>query len=231
MIALYILGGLLLLLLLIGLVKLSFFASYCDGKPTVTLKIGFLTLPVVTGEEKIAPQAARKKRAPAKKSAGKKKKKKKKEKKPAPPVTEPTLSEILGAFRDLALCVLRQCKKHIRLEELRLRVLVASEDAADTALRYGAVCALLAPVASFAEAIPRRQRNGKNLTVFAECDFLADKPEIDAGIGVSFRVWRLLAVGLGSVKSALRVRDVLKRKSLSGQSSEAHTETETEPLR
>ena len=76
--------------------------------------------------------------------------------------------------------ILGRFAKHLKLEMLRLRVLVASDDAAKTAVEYGAVCTAAGIVHTAAEALPRT--NPKNVDIRIECDFLADKPEIDAEI-------------------------------------------------
>lgn len=205
---LYILGGILGFVLLLAVIllfcKVSFFAGVCDKKPEVTLKVAFLTFRLVDG----IPEQAEPGTTPKPKS----KKKKQKPKKPASPVTreKPTVQELLHLIGNLLSGLTAGVKKHLRVEELRCRVLVASDDAAKTALLYGGVNALLSPLTAFAEAVPKKQKNEKKILVNAECDFLADEPELDARIGLSARVWRLLAIGIRSYKDAIALIEALK---------------------
>ena len=228
MIALYILGGILLLLLLLGCVKISFFASFCDKKPFVLLKVGFLSFPIVDGSapKADAPAPSKKKR---KKQSGSKKDKpakpEKPSKKPKTPPVKPTVSELIHLFLSLVKNVLRSLGLFGRIEELRLRVLVAADDAATTAVRYGQVCALISPVQAIADAVPKRKKNEKKLLVQAECDFLADEMELDARFGFSFRVFGILMIVLRAVKPTLAVVNALKRyKAASAAEKEAKKE-------
>ncbi len=203
MIFLYILGGIALLLGLLGAVKLSVRAGYC-GTPLVTVKIAFLTLPLVGGETYTPPKKAGK--APATEKKQKKAKKKKQKKKTVPPAEKPPLTSVLSAFRDLLTHLLKGFARHLKIEELRLRVLVATTDAAQTALLYGTVCALVEPVRLLTEQARRVCR--KRILIDVECDFLADRPDVDAEFCLSIRVWRLFCIALrsaGPLIDALRL--------------------------
>lgn len=215
MIWLYILGGILLLVVLILLVKVSFYASYCGKTPYVAVKIAWFTIPIVDGsiEEKLA----------AKPAAQKPKEKKKKKKKPVPekPVTgePPTISELAKLAKALLADLYEGVKRGFRLEELRARVLVATDDAADTAIRYGAVCGMLAPVQAFADAVPKRKKNEKKVRIEPECDFLACETELDLRLGFSFRIGNALMIAIRSAKDALALLDAIKRKKNSKKGS------------
>lgn len=210
MIFLYILGGILLLLLLLLLIKVSFFAAFCDGKPYVAFKVWFFTFPILDGSEKPAPHAVS--GQPAKPKKPKKQKKKRKKEARPEPGEPPTLSELASLAKQVLSDLYAGIKRGFRLEELRAKVLVASDDAADTAIRYGAVCALLSPVQAFADAVPKRKKNEKKILVGAECDFLADKPEIDVRLGFSFRVGNALMIALRSAKDVLALVGALNRR-------------------
>lgn len=210
MIALYILlgilGFLLLVLCLIGALKLSVRAAYCEG-PLLIVGIGPVKLKLVGGEKPEEPQEE----PPARSAAKKKPKKKKKEKKPKKPAKsgeKPPLTTVIAMFRDLLVGLVRNFKRHLKIEELRLRVLVASGDAAATALEYAAVCALVEPVHQL--AIQARRVRKDRVQVGVECDFLAEKPEIDAEFYLSIRVWRLFWIGLRSTRSIMRAVSLLR---------------------
>ena len=211
MIALYILlgivGFLLFVLCLVGTVKLSVRAAYCGG-PLLILGIGPFKLTLAGGEKREAPQEEAPAQPAEKKKPKKKKKKEKKPKKPAKAKEQPPLTAVITSFRDLLLGLVRNLKRHLKIEELRLRVLVASEDAAKTALEYGAVCALVEPVQLLALQAHRVRKD--RVQVGVECDFLADKPEVDAEFCLSIRIWRLYWIALSSTRSLLRVLSLLK---------------------
>lgn len=211
MIFLYILlgllGFLLLLLCLIGSFKLSVRAAYCQTALLI-VKIGPFSLQLIGGEKR----KARKEKAPAQTSAKKAQKKKKKPKKVSQKASKaaekPPVLNVVTAFRDLLVGLLRDFTRRVKIEELRLRVLVASEDAAKTALEYAAVCALVDPVRFIATQARRVEKD--RVKVAVECDFLADKPEIDAEFCLSMRIWHLGVVGLRSTKPLLNALSLLK---------------------
>ncbi len=206
MIALYILGGLVLLLALIGSIKLSVRVGYAAQGPLVIVKIAFFSLRLLDGKK---PRKKGRAGIPKKESEQPAHKKKKKQKQPKPYTGEPVqLTQMLTAWRDVALGLFRQLGKHWKIELLRLRVLVATDDAARTALLYGTVCALVQPVQLLARGAPRVNR--KKVLVSVNSDFLADKPELDAELCVSTRVWRMAWVALRSAKPIYDAYRLLK---------------------
>lgn len=217
MIALYILlgilGFLLLLLCLIGTLKLSVRAAYCQS-PLLILGIGPVKLTLAGGEKE--KQEEKPEKQPAKQGAKKApKKKKKKAKKPSKAKEKPPLMSVITAFRDLVFGLLGNFRRHLKIEELRLRVLVASEDAAKTAIEYGAVCTLVERVYLLATQAPRVRKDCVQVGV--ECDFLADKPEIDAELFLSVRIWRIFWVALCSTRALIRAISLLKAFTSAGK--------------
>ncbi|MBR5263451.1 MAG: hypothetical protein IKV50_02025 [Clostridia bacterium] len=202
-------GLLLLLLALLCCVKLSLRAGYCEtlllkvGIGPVTLDLGS-SLTAAKEEEEAPPK--KKKKKPAKKQAPEKEEKKKET--PKKYTETPALTAIITAFKDLVLGILGRFAKHLRLEMLRLRVLVASDDAAKTAMEYGAVCTAAGLVVTAAEALPRT--NPKTVDVRIECDFLAETPEIDAEICLSIRIWRIVWMALFTAKPLMDALGLLK---------------------
>lgn len=200
-------GLLLLLLVLLCGVKLSVRVGYCDS-PLLIVGIGPFHLnltdkSVLPEEEKPKPTTQK----PPKKQK-KPKKAKQKEQKPPKLSEKPSLPEIITAFKELACGILSRFARHLKVEEFRLRVLVASDDAAKTAMEYGAVCSAAHSIESFVTAA-KRKRAGKIL-VQVECDFLAEKPEIDAELCLSVRIWRLLVIALFAAKPLYEAVGLLK---------------------
>ncbi len=227
MIALYILlgalGFLLLLVLLVGSLKLSVRAGYCQT-PLLIVGIGPLRLSLVGGERKEREEA------PAPPESGKKrKKKKKKPKKPkkrkesARPAEEVALTDLLSAFLELLNGLFRDFKKHLCVETFRLRVLVASDDAAKTALEYGVVCSLAYEAGELTLQAKRVKKENVNVNV--ECDFLADKPEIDVELFLSASVCRLGVIGLRAFRRVLNTLSLLRAYS-DGRKAKKEKESE-----
>lgn len=212
MIALYILlgilGFLLAILCLAGTIKLSVRAGYCES-PLLIIGIGPFKLRLMDGEKKKEPREETP-ATPAGKKKPKKKKKKKDEKpkKPAKTKEKPPLTGVITSFRDLLFGLLRNFRRHLKIEELRLRVLVASGDAAQTALEYGGVCALAESIRLLATQAHRVRKDRVHVGV--ECDFLADKPEVDAEFCLSIRIWRIYWIALCSTGRVIRAISLLK---------------------
>ncbi|MBQ2999094.1 MAG: DUF2953 domain-containing protein [Clostridia bacterium] len=84
----------------------------------------------------------------------------------------------------------------------RVKIKVATGDAATTAVAYGAACTalnillpVLAEVKNF--SLPRE----KDFSV--EPDFLGETPELDVKLSFSLRVWHVFSVALGALKKFL----------------------------
>lgn len=204
----WILGILLLLLALLGAVKLSLRAGYCQT-PLLIIGIGPWKLDLTelaSSEKASAPKKAKKPKSDAQKKEPTPKKQKKE--KPPKLTEKPALMQIVTAFKELTVGVLTRFARHIRLDELRLRILVASDDAAKTAMEYGAVCAAAGAVRSVAEGMRRVDR--KRVCVAVECDFLAETPEIDAELCVSVRIWRLALIALFAARPLMEAIELVK---------------------
>ncbi len=204
-----ILALLLLLLALLSSLKLTLRAGYCQ-KLLLVLKIGPVTLDFsdsmgLSPEE--AEEYTKKKKQKRAKAPAQPKKQKKKEK-PLKYTEKPAMTAVISAFKDLVLGLLRHLGRHLKLEQLRLRVLVASPDAAQTALEYGAACAAAGLVRTAAEGLHRT--DPRNMDIRVECDFLAETPEVDAEICISVRVWRLAVIALQSARPLMDALALLK---------------------
>ena len=111
------------------------------------------------------------------------------------------MSEILdmiSLIRELVAVVIRRFFGHLRIRVARLKLVVATPDAATTAIAYGAACTalnLLIPTLS----------EVKNFKLPAEdefgvvCDFTADTPSFDVKLSFSLRVWHLFHVAFGAL--------------------------------
>lgn len=101
----------------------------------------------------------------------------------------------------------------IRIKASRLRVVVASEDAAETALLYASATQavnVIFPLLDSLRPIKKLPR-GKDLSI--DIDFLADEPTIDVEIELYIRLIRGIVAILGAFIKAFKkaVKDQMKR--------------------
>lgn len=132
----------------------------------------------------------------------KKKKKRKSKEKEKEPKEAPDLISILSIITSFVKSFLRLFAGSVRIRSSRLHIVVASEDAADTAIAYGALTQavnLLFPMLDGIKTFKHLPR-GKELSVRA--DFLSDTPKIDADVELYIRVGSALkAVCLAAIRA------------------------------
>ena len=198
MIVLMILAGILALILILLLLPLRGTASYgtLDGTLNAKLRYTFFTIFEYPGKEN------------PKKEARKKAKEEKKKKKEQPKETgEEKLSKLEQLLRDggvvealsylsgratLAGTTVKKLLKSTIVNSIRLRVVVASGDAAQTALDYGKICAVVYPAEALFETLTRV----KHRSIVVSPDFLKEKGEADIFIKARILPIRILWVGI-----------------------------------
>ena len=136
---------------------------------------------------------------PKKKPKKRKSKKKEKEKEPK---EAPDLISIVSIITNFVKSFIRIFAGSVRIRSSRLHIVVATEDAADTAIAYGALTQainLLFPLLDGIKTFKHLPR-GKELSVRA--DFLSDTPKIDANIELYIRAGSALkAVCLAAIRA------------------------------
>ena len=132
----------------------------------------------------------------------KKKKKRKSKEKEKEPKEAPDLISILSIITSFVKSFLRLFAGSVRIRSSRLHIVVAAEDAADTAIAYGALTQavnLLFPMLDGIKTFKHLPR-GKELSVRA--DFLSDTPKIDADVELYIRAGSALkAVCLAAIRA------------------------------
>lgn len=132
----------------------------------------------------------------------KKKKKRKAKEKEKEPKEAPDLISILSIITSFVKSFLRLFAGSVRIRSSRLHIVVAAEDAADTAIAYGTLTQavnLLFPMLDGIKTFKHLPR-GKELSVRA--DFLSDTPKIDADVELYIRVGSALkAVCLAAIRA------------------------------
>ena len=191
MIVLYVLLGILALLLLLLLTPVHLQARY-DGALRVRARYLFLVFPLYPRPEKRKKtvKRAKRKRREASKAEPEKKKKKElsqwerllREEGPSGLVrTVADLARLAGTAAGRILAA-------VTVDRLTLCLIVASEDAADTAVNYGKACAALYPSLAVLESAVRVRRRDIALAP----DFLRRRGEVRGEIRLHVRPLRIL---------------------------------------
>ncbi len=200
---LYILLGILLLFLWLFTRKLRIGVGFCD-KPSVFVKILFLKLKVPSDKPIQAKEEPKKE---AQEEKPKKEKKSKKEKQPLPKKTVPEYIEI---FTDALKEIVGKLKKYLFLEKYILKVDIGTEDAAQTAILYGATCSAASSLWSLVCSLKRRTKKPSLIQTEIKPDFLSGKTDFYADIVISIRIWQILFLGM----TALGVYNKLKKNTV-----------------
>lgn len=147
-----------------------------------------------------------------KKEKKKKEKPKPEKKKTAPSEKEPPKKEKAGGsltdflpLVKLALELLNDFRRKLRVDNLRLKLVLAGDDPCDLAVNYGRAWAALGNL------LPRLERvlviRKRDLNV--ECDFTVDSTVVTAGLDITITLGRLLALavvyGLRGLKEFLSI--------------------------
>lgn len=131
-----------------------------------------------------------------------KKRKSKKKEKEKEPKEAPDLISIISIITSFVKSFLRLFAGSVRIRSSRLHIVVATEDAADTAIAYGALTQainLLFPMLDGIKTFKHLPR-GKELSV--QADFLSDTSKIDADVELYIRVGSALkAVCLAAIRA------------------------------
>ncbi len=185
MTALYIVGGILLFLAL--LLMLRFGVMFvCYGKePQLVLKIGFI--PIRLDLKDIQKEAEERAEQPKEKKEKKNKKKKSEKAKEKKSVTE-----IIRVIKNGAESFFSKYKRYARLDRYMLKINLGTDDPAKTAVLYGAVAAAAGALHAFAMSV-RKKRGRYTVETEVKPDFLAEHTDIAIEIGFSLRVWQWLS--------------------------------------
>ena len=203
MIALYILGGLLLLILLILILPVRLRVTY-DQTLKANLRILFVIPYTLYDESK--PEKPTKEQAASDKPKEEKKKKKTAGlfKERAAELKARGAAGLLDWLRDVARFALGATRRVLRAVKVRrfdLTMRVVGEDAADTALTCGRWCAAVYPLLGTLMCAIRTRRS--NIKI--EPDFLGVETTYTADVRVSVSPWRALWAALWALFGFLKL--------------------------
>lgn len=214
-------------------IRLLFF---CHEGLILKLKILFFSIRIFPAKKKktLTYQKARKKMKKEKKQPVKKQKAPQKEKKEnvwkhmlKNEYKESGILDTLSLISSLLKALFLKTKKYVRIRVKKFHIQVASEDAAKTALLYGAVSQATAYITEILRnTVHYRESNFTSILV--ESDFLSEKTKTDIEIEVNLRVWHILAIFLSVLKtyfSKNSAKNILPASSLSRTSKNAPSST------
>lgn len=195
-IILWILAVLLAALLVLLLLPASVRFTYDRGALTLGVRFGPVKRQLFPKPEAPEKQEKPKKEKPAKKEKPKKEKPKK-------PKAKINMEQILYSLETLPPILGRALKrtgKRIRVRPLKVYLLVAGGDPADTAVLYGKLEAALAAGVPLLERVVHTEDEDIRLFV----DFQEERMDCVADVGISLRPWDLVSVGVRALGSLIK---------------------------
>lgn len=234
LIVLTVLGGLLLLLLLLLLLGHARVRIRCPGKALrVTLSVCGIPFTLLSDAEKEIPdpkdlehpeallrrerrrqrraeKRAEKKRLRAKEKAAKRAEQKRTQRKDQP---SPNLKEKLEMILALLQLLYRETGGKLRLRVRRLHLWVGTDDAAKTAILYGAVLQSATYLLQWIDThLLRIDRRDGAMTV--EPDFVSGKCHADIDLTCSIRLYTALVIGVRMLLAFQREKAAAMRKAI-----------------
>ena len=191
-----ILAFLLLVLLLILFTPVRVRFTYDQGDMALRLKFGPLRIQILPGPE-------RSERPKKEKKESKKKPEKEKKEKPKKPKAKINREQIFYALEKLPPILGRALKrtwKSIRIEPLKVYLLVAGNDPADTAVLYGRLEAGIAAGLPMLERVIRI----KDEDIRLYPDFTQQEMDCIADVGLSLRPWNIVTMGVRALASLIK---------------------------
>lgn len=202
MTALCIIGGVLLFFVWLFTRKLHIGAGFADD-PFLYVRILFLKL-------RLPPEkAAHTEENPKEQTTEKGRKKKAKKEKEKAALPKKAVGEYITIFTDALKELVHKLKKYLFLEKYIIKADIGTDDAAKTAILYGAASNAAAQLWMLVRSLKRRTRNPKLIYTEIKPDFIAEQTDFYADIELSIRLWQILSLGM----TALGVYKKLKSDS------------------
>ena len=189
MIALTIISAVVLLIVLLLFLPISLDIKYTDGFFMTARFAGIRIYKIEPGKDIKKPEADAESDKKAEKQAENPFKKLNREK-----GFKVALSEITSFIKALILRIKKQLR-HIKITRLCLRLKVATDDAALTAIYYGAVCSVVYPILSLLDSLS----NIAFKQIDIRADFESTKPDFAFSARVKLRLFFLLAAAVAAL--------------------------------
>ena len=194
MIALYIIGGIVLLIIILLMSSVSLRCIFDDD---ITVKAGYLFVrkTVVPTPDKKHEKKKKTDTEPPKKNYIKQL------------IEEKGLAAALSELGTVAKVFLQKAgraAKHIRVKKFDMLAVAASYDPAKTAVEYGALCAAVFPMLSGFQQLLKW--NEKNTRVSVQSDFCSEKPTFFLDFKIKLRLWFILKAGIGVLWTLIKLK-------------------------
>lgn len=212
MTALIVLGCILLFFIFLLSIKVKIIISYSD-EIALTVHVLGLKIKILPAKKKKGPHSMSAKKAEKikkklrekklkKNEASRKKAAKKEEEKQnkteKPKKTLPEILYIIGLVRTLAAKVIKTFFNHLRIDIAKLKVVVATGDAASTAIAYGAITQAINLLFPILEEV-KNFSLPKETDIDVSVDYLSEGITADIKLGFALRVWHVFAVAFGAL--------------------------------
>lgn len=118
--------------------------------------------------------------------------------------------EVISAYCRLAVDAIGQMKRHLIIRQLEIHAVIATEDAAVTAMAYGSAAAavnLLLPVLEGNFRIRKED-------ISVDCDFGRNASAVDFTIELSAIVLPMLIIGIRVLRSIFKLNNEMKEKAV-----------------
>lgn len=147
---------------------------------------------------------------PEKKQKRKKEKPKKQKKKTAQksadkPTEKPSLVDYIYIIRDVSSAFFGRFAKHLHIKVAKIYIRVATDDAAKTAILYGAVSQALACLLEVLDSVTNLDKI-ENAEIDVEPDFLSEKTEAKINVTYSLRVIGILDIAIKTLMSFVKAK-------------------------
>ena len=140
--------------------------------------------------------------------------KKEKKKESAPKTTikttsekskSPTLLENISLISEIIKVALKAFAKHLRVKISKMQVIIATPDAAKTAVLYGAASGAIAGILEIIDSYTNLKKL-KKCAVTVDCDFLSEKSTVCIDINLSISGWGLLLTLIKSLFKFITIK-------------------------
>ena len=207
--------------------------AYSD-EVSLSIKVLFFKIKILPSKEKRqSRRMSEKKAGKIRESIRKKQQKKalaKKEKEKAKETKEKkSISETITGVRlitDIALAVIKKFFGHLQIKMTRIKMVVATEDAATTAIAYGAITQSLNILLPALESV-KNFKKLKKTEIDIRADFLASAPTVDVEISFAIRVWHIFDVAFAALGKFIKGKLSAESKKSEDTPSDSNTESKT----
>lgn len=122
-----------------------------------------------------------------------------------------TLEENLDLVKKIVAFFFSRFFRHLRIDLARLHLIVASDEAAKTAMMYGVAVQAVAYVLAFLDKYANFHGLSKR-DVYVDADFLSEELKIDVKIAFSIRLWHIFHLAFGALGRLIKNRIAVRRR-------------------